>query len=181
MLAPLLLRLRSQIGLSFSPGDLKESLKTYLTSGGFVLIRTIGKIVTYAVPHPAHACSSVHTTGHGSFFLLFFPGVWARTVLVRTFYSTPFSFPFVFWQVCAREAALLGTVASAAYNICFQLGTATTQVALRLFMEAMLQFMEAMPLFMEGLLLFLEAALLCMGVVRLFIEAVQRFMGAVLP
>jgi Na+-driven multidrug efflux pump len=31
-------------------------------------------------------------------------------------------------QVCAREAALLGTVAAAAYSITFQIGTATTQI-----------------------------------------------------
>ena len=32
------------------------------------------------------------------------------------------------YTLCAREAALLGTVAAAAYNVVFQLGTATTQI-----------------------------------------------------
>ena len=32
------------------------------------------------------------------------------------------------YSICAREAARLGAVASAAHNLCFQLGVATTQL-----------------------------------------------------
>lgn len=57
---------------------LKKSLKEYLSSGSFVLVRTFGKVLAYSV--------------------------------------------------CARQAALLGSVAAAAYNLTFQLGFATTQI-----------------------------------------------------
>jgi putative MATE family efflux protein len=43
-------------------------------------------------------------------------------MLVRTFGK------ILTYTVCAREAALLGTVSAAAYNVVFQLGTATTQI-----------------------------------------------------
>jgi putative MATE family efflux protein len=43
-------------------------------------------------------------------------------MLVRTFGKV------LTYTVCAREAALLGTVSAAAYNVVFQLGTATTQI-----------------------------------------------------
>ncbi|EKX34934.1 hypothetical protein GUITHDRAFT_118868 [Guillardia theta CCMP2712] len=75
---PLLLKLHEKFHLQFSLSSLRSSLTSYLSSGSFVFIRTIGKVLTYFV--------------------------------------------------CSREAALLGTVSSAAYNICFQLGTATTQI-----------------------------------------------------
>jgi Na+-driven multidrug efflux pump len=58
--------------------ELKQALKQYLSAGGFVLIRTVGKVLAYSV--------------------------------------------------CARQAALLGSVAAAAYNLTFQLGFATTQI-----------------------------------------------------
>jgi Na+-driven multidrug efflux pump len=67
-----------QVGLTFELKELADSFRTYVTSGSLVLVRTVGKILTYTV--------------------------------------------------CAREAALLGTAAAAAYNVCFQLGTATTQI-----------------------------------------------------
>jgi Na+-driven multidrug efflux pump len=53
-------------------------LRQYMSAGGLVLLRTVGKISAYSV--------------------------------------------------CAREAARLGAVASAAHNLCFQLGVATTQI-----------------------------------------------------
>jgi len=77
-LAPLLLKLRGEVGLNFDLKELADSFKVYLSSGSLVLVRTVGKILTYTV--------------------------------------------------CAREAALLGVAAAAAYNVCFQLGTATTQI-----------------------------------------------------
>ena len=44
------------------------------------------------------------------------------------------------YSVCAREAARLGAVASAAHNLCFQLGVATTQIceALAIAMQTLL-------------------------------------------
>jgi hypothetical protein len=62
-------------------GQLKElgtSLKAYAKAGGYILFRTMGKVLAYSV--------------------------------------------------CARQAALLGPVAAAAYNLTFQLGFATTQI-----------------------------------------------------
>jgi putative MATE family efflux protein len=59
-------------------GALRGVLRQYMSAGGLVLLRTVGKISAYSV--------------------------------------------------CAREAARLGAVASAAHNLCFQLGVATTQI-----------------------------------------------------
>jgi len=58
--------------------QLKGALVEYLRAGGYVLFRTLGKVLAYSV--------------------------------------------------CAREAALLGSVSAAAYNLTFQLGFATTQI-----------------------------------------------------
>ena len=88
-LIPILLALHRKIhgesGLPFAAllrpvgglGALRGVLRQYVSAGGLVLLRTVGKISAYSV--------------------------------------------------CAREAARLGVVASAAHNLCFQLGVATTQ------------------------------------------------------
>lgn len=57
---------------------MKSTLIQYLNAGGYVLFRTIGKVMSYSL--------------------------------------------------CARYAALLGTISAAAYNVTFQLGFATTQI-----------------------------------------------------
>ena len=72
------MKLNKSVGIRGDFSGLKESLQAYMSSGVFMFVRTIGKILTYTV--------------------------------------------------CAREAALLGTVSAAAYNVVFQLGTATTQI-----------------------------------------------------
>eukprot|EP00960_Hanusia_phi_P065446 766098-Hanusia_phi.AAC.1 len=72
-----------QFHLQFSLASLRNSLASYLSSGSFVFIRTIGKVLTYFVRRR----------------------VGERQVVDAS------------WQVCSREAALLGTVSSAAYNI----------------------------------------------------------------
>jgi putative MATE family efflux protein len=77
-LVPLLMKLNKSVGIRGDFSGLKESLQAYMSSGVFMFVRTIGKILTYTL--------------------------------------------------CAREAALLGTVSAAAYNVVFQLGTATTQI-----------------------------------------------------
>ena len=89
-LVPILLALHRKIhGESGAPfnallrpagglGALRGVLRQYVSAGGLVLLRTVGKISAYSV--------------------------------------------------CAREAARLGVVASAAHNLCFQLGVATTQL-----------------------------------------------------
>lgn len=69
-------------GRLFAPAGgvaaVRAVLAEYLRAGGYILLRTVGKISAYSV--------------------------------------------------CAREAARLGAVASAAHNMCFQLGVATTQL-----------------------------------------------------
>jgi putative MATE family efflux protein len=79
-LVPLIFALHRKVGIDLfgQIKELKEALKQYLSAGGFVLIRTVGKVLAYSV--------------------------------------------------CARQAALLGSVAAAAYNLTFQLGFATTQI-----------------------------------------------------
>jgi putative MATE family efflux protein len=79
-LVPLMLALNRKVPIDVL-GQLKElgnSLKAYLEAGSYVLFRTLGKVLAYAV--------------------------------------------------CARQAALLGSVGAAAYNLTFQLGFATTQI-----------------------------------------------------
>jgi putative MATE family efflux protein len=80
-LIPLLCALHHKVPI-FIPrrqwGALRDSIRQYLTAGGLVLFRSVGKVLAYAV--------------------------------------------------CARQAALLGSVAAAAYNLTFQLGFATTQI-----------------------------------------------------
>ena len=79
-LFPLLLALNRKVSIDII-GQLKElgkSLRSYMKAGGYVLFRTLGKVLAYSV--------------------------------------------------CARQAALLGSVAAAAYNLTFQLGFATTQI-----------------------------------------------------
>jgi putative MATE family efflux protein len=79
-LVPLLLALNRKVSIDIL-GQLKalgKSLKSYVEAGGYVLFRTLGKVLAYAV--------------------------------------------------CARQAALLGSVSAAAYNLTFQLGFATTQI-----------------------------------------------------
>lgn len=79
-LIPLMMALNRKVKIDVF-GQLKElgtSLKSYIKAGGFVLFRTVGKVLAYSV--------------------------------------------------CARQAAMLGSVAAAAYNLTFQLGFATTQI-----------------------------------------------------
>ncbi len=79
-LIPLMLALNNKVKIDIF-GQLKElgtSLKAYIKAGGYVLFRTVGKVLAYSV--------------------------------------------------CARQAAMSGTVAAAAYNLTFQLGFATTQI-----------------------------------------------------
>lgn len=79
-LVPLLMALNRKVQIDVL-GQIKElgnALKKYLEAGSFVLVRTFGKVLAYAV--------------------------------------------------CARQAALLGSVGAAAYNLTFQLGFATTQI-----------------------------------------------------
>jgi putative MATE family efflux protein len=79
-LVPLMMALHRKVRIDVL-GQFKElgaSLKSYLQTGSIVLIRTLGKVLAYAV--------------------------------------------------CARQAALLGSVGAAAYNLTFQLGFATTQI-----------------------------------------------------
>jgi putative MATE family efflux protein len=79
-LVPLLMALNRKVQIDVF-GQIKElgnALKKYLEAGSFVLVRTLGKVLAYAV--------------------------------------------------CARQAALLGSVGAAAYNLTFQLGFATTQI-----------------------------------------------------
>lgn len=77
---PLLRALNKQVKIDIVGqfSKLKGTLKQYLSAGGLVLFRTLGKVTAYAV--------------------------------------------------CSRQAALLGSVAAAAYNLTFQLGFATTQI-----------------------------------------------------
>jgi Na+-driven multidrug efflux pump len=79
-LIPLLLALHNKVRIDVfgQVGELKQSLRQYISAGSIVLIRTVGKVLAYSV--------------------------------------------------CARQAALLGSVAAAAYNLTFQLGFATTQI-----------------------------------------------------
>ena len=79
-LVPLLLALNRKVEIDIlgQLKDLGNSLKAYLEAGSYVLVRTLGKVLAYAV--------------------------------------------------CARQAALLGSVGAAAYNLTFQLGFATTQI-----------------------------------------------------
>lgn len=79
-LVPLIFALNRKVKIDIL-GQIKElgsSLKAYAKAGGYVLFRTLGKVLAYSV--------------------------------------------------CARQAALLGPVAAAAYNLTFQLGFATTQI-----------------------------------------------------
>jgi len=79
-LVPLMLALNRKVSIDIL-GQLKAlgtSLKSYMEAGGYVLFRTLGKVLAYSV--------------------------------------------------CARQAAMLGSVAAAAYNLTFQLGFATTQI-----------------------------------------------------
>ena len=66
-LVPLLVKLNKSVGIRRDFGGLGDSLRAYVTSGAFMLVRTFGKILTYTI--------------------------------------------------CSREAALLGTVSAAAYNV----------------------------------------------------------------
>jgi len=79
-LIPLLLALNKKVKIDVigNLGALKGTLLEYLKAGGFVLARTVAKVLAYAV--------------------------------------------------CAREAALLGPIDAAAYNLTFQIGFATTQI-----------------------------------------------------
>lgn len=79
-LVPLLLALNRKVPIDMLEQfkDLKKSLQEYMQAGGLVLVRTMGKVLAYAV--------------------------------------------------CVRQAALLGTISAAAYNLTFQLGFATTQI-----------------------------------------------------
>eukprot|EP00934_Nitzschia_sp_Nitz4_P004039 Nitzschia sp. Nitz4//scaffold96_size78090//49959//51670//NITZ4_005499-RA/size78090-augustus-gene-0.15-mRNA-1//-1//CDS//3329560588//4029//frame0 len=79
-LVPLLLALNRKVKIDVfgQLKDLGNSLKSYVSAGGLILFRTLGKVLTYSV--------------------------------------------------CARQAAVLGPVAAAAYNLTFQLGFATTQL-----------------------------------------------------
>lgn len=80
-LIPLLLALHAKAKIDVSGRQwqaLKNSLQQYVTAGSFILVRTVGKVLAYAV--------------------------------------------------CARQAALLGSIAAATYNLTFQLGFATTQI-----------------------------------------------------
>ncbi|CAB9512790.1 Protein DETOXIFICATION [Seminavis robusta] len=79
-LVPLMLALNRKVKIDIigQLSKLGDSLKSYLSAGSLVLVRTLGKVFAYSV--------------------------------------------------CAREAALLGPVAAAAYNLTFQLGFATTQI-----------------------------------------------------
>jgi putative MATE family efflux protein len=79
-LIPLLLALHQKVPIHIL-GQFRQlggTLQEYLKAGSLVLVRTLGKVLAYAV--------------------------------------------------CARQAALLGSVAAAAYNLTFQLGFATTQI-----------------------------------------------------
>lgn len=79
-LAPLMMALNRKVRIDFVGqfSSLRRTLGEYLEAGGYVLFRTLGKVLAYSV--------------------------------------------------CARQAALLGPVAAAAYNLTFQLGFATTQI-----------------------------------------------------
>eukprot|EP00559_Dactyliosolen_fragilissimus_P002943 CAMPEP_0184862522 /NCGR_PEP_ID=MMETSP0580-20130426/6985_1 /TAXON_ID=1118495 /ORGANISM="Dactyliosolen fragilissimus" /LENGTH=649 /DNA_ID=CAMNT_0027360441 /DNA_START=89 /DNA_END=2038 /DNA_ORIENTATION=- len=81
-LGPLLFALNRKnnvtIDLFGQMDQLKDTLLQYLQAGGYVLFRTLGKVLAYAA--------------------------------------------------CARQAAILGPVMAAAYNLTFQLGFATTQI-----------------------------------------------------
>lgn len=79
-LVPLLRALNRKVKVDFvgQIGSLGAALREYLEAGGYVLFRTLGKVLAYSV--------------------------------------------------CARQAAMLGSVAAAAYNLTFQLGFATTQI-----------------------------------------------------
>lgn len=79
-LVPLMLALNRKVKIDVfgQVKELRTSLKAYLKAGGYVLFRTLGKVLAYSV--------------------------------------------------CARQAAMLGSVAAAAYNLTFQLGFATTQI-----------------------------------------------------
>jgi len=79
-LVPLVWALNRKVRVDFvgQIGSLGKTLREYLGAGGYVLVRTLGKVLAYSV--------------------------------------------------CARQAAMLGSVAAAAYNLTFQLGFATTQI-----------------------------------------------------
>ncbi|KAL9186308.1 hypothetical protein ACHAXT_005546 [Thalassiosira profunda] len=79
-LIPLLWSLHRRVGIDIRGQwrQLGGTLKEYCRAGSYVFLRTVGKVLAYAV--------------------------------------------------CARQAALLGSVAAAAYNLTFQLGFATTQI-----------------------------------------------------
>jgi len=79
-LVPLLFALNRRVTVDIVGqfSQLKVAMGAYMKAGGYVLFRTLGKVLAYSV--------------------------------------------------CAREAALLGPIAAAAYNLTFQLGFATTQI-----------------------------------------------------
>lgn len=79
-LVPLMFALNRKVKIDVfgQLNELGSALKAYIKAGGYILFRTLGKVLAYAV--------------------------------------------------CARQAALLGPVAAAAYNLTFQLGFATTQI-----------------------------------------------------
>jgi len=79
-LVPLMMALNKKVKIDLFGNlkDLKKTLVAYLEAGSYVLVRSFGKVLAYAV--------------------------------------------------CARETALMGPIAAAAYNLTFQLGFATTQI-----------------------------------------------------
>ena len=67
------------------------------------------------------------------------------------------------YSVCARQAALLGSVAAAAYNLTFQLGFATTQIC-----EAVAVAVQTLLAYVQNYLVFVKIVCVCVCVCFVF-------------
>lgn len=71
-LVPLVLRLHEKVGLKVDAEGLKSTIGSYAASGGYMLVRTVAKILTYTVlllfpqSHPSQKRDVLNQTSHAS-------------------------------------------------------------------------------------------------------------------